>query len=371
VLTALAACENRALSLDDYCPDIGRPLIQVQFQWEENAAPPEMMTVFWYNATEGKLGLYDDYMSRATTPERGLSPARYTPLCVDLYSFENGTMAFRGWNTARETFEVFNDECAADWYTNSEIPKLPNEKLIAESTHKYLYLDAHEDRVADTRTLTEKDTITLTFFPVNVLHEFTFLIHGAQGLQVAGSGRGGIISGQAGSYFPASQRRPEQPYSLVFSDIKFYVDGKNHNWTPEEQAAFTAIDPHWKTEWIDDWITGSFTSFGPADLENGFFRLVIGVLNRGGEIFRGSWGAWGYYAPNSNDEVIQRQLQGAWGDDGSWETQQAWRKQNGGYDIILAGHGGLIIPDGGTDGGGGSGGFVVDADGWGEDVIVK
>jgi hypothetical protein len=199
-------------------------------------------------------------------------------------------------------------------------------------------------------------------------------VHGVQGLQFANtstSGRRGIISGQAGSYFPASRQRPEQPYSLVFSQMTLYIDGKNHNWSPDEQDAFAAIDPQWKTEWTDDWITGKFTSFGPADLPNGYFRLVIGILNKSNQIYRGSWGAWGYYAPNSNDYVIQQQLQGAWGDNGDRETQPAWRKQTGGYDIVLAGHGGLIIPDAGTGGGGGTGGFIVDADGWGEDIIVK
>jgi hypothetical protein len=373
-LFAATACENRTLSLDDFCDDFAaRPPIKVKFLWEENAVPPEYMTVFWYDGT-GKTTI-DDYESRKTTLERGLPAARYMPFCIDLYSFDNGTMGFRG-SAARETFEAYNLPGSASWYLDAknQIPKLrQDEALVGEANPYILYLDADDARETDTRYRNDGDTLTVEFVPINPLHEFTFLIHGVQGMQYAGTGsasRRGIISGLSASYFPADRALAKEPSSLIFSRIETHINGQKYSWSTEQKQCFSLFDPDWADAnkgWTGDWITGKFSSFGPVDLDNGLFRLILGFLNKGGTLY---WGAWGYAAPGSRDDDIRRQLRGAWGDSGQKDVQIAWREQNGGFDIILAGDGGLVIPDAG-DSGGSSGGFVVDSDDWGEEIVVK
>lgn len=374
------ACENRALSLDDLCPT-GRPLVRVSFLWDENAAPPERMYVLWFDG-DGKLVLPADYDSFKSTIEPDLPADRYKPLSIDLMSFENETLEFWGSRTSRDAFEVRNASIAAAWYTNTtDIPKLqPNETLISEANPYVLYLDAWNDdngnaREVDTRGLSANDTVDVQFAPVNVLHEFTFLIHGVRGLQYAGAGRAGVISGQAASYFPASGNKSTQPTSLIFSRMTLYTNGQNYKWNDEEKELFTAFDPTWndaETGWTDDWITGKFTSFGPADLENGPFRLTLGILNTyATQLYIG---VWGYPEPDDKVNNIREQITGAWGGvngTGLLSDQLKWREGNGGYDIILSGHGGLVITSPGTPDSGGGGGFVVDSDDWGEDVIVR
>jgi hypothetical protein len=368
-LLAAVSCENRDLSVDDPCDNLTGAVVKVVFHWEEDARPPENMTVWWYNSIRPKT-IIEDYNSRKENMEYTLPEAFYTPLCADVYSFGNGTLGFRG-TGSREGFEAYNLSGKASWYTNPNygIPQLStDEKVVGESEPYIFYADGDEDRTADTRGLGAGDTLTVDFYPKNALHEFTFLIHGVQGTKYIEYDRKdnkrGVVSGQSASFFPAGMTLANTPSSMVFSRIETHTNGQRNKWSEEQQHLFTRYDANWEKDsieggWTNDWITGKFSTFGPVNPENGRFRMTIGMVNKGGKLY---WGLWGYGSATTHDE-LRRQLKGA------WEDQKAWRERNGGFDIILAGAGGLIVlDDGSTEGGGG---FIVDGDEWGEDINVN
>jgi hypothetical protein len=65
--------------------------------------------------------------------------------------------------------------------------------------------------------------------------------------------------------------------------------------------------------------------------------------------YTASWGYW----KGEWEETVRRQIMGALGyfdgipsgiDKGSLEAQMAWRKRNGGFDIVLYNDGRLVIP---------------------------
>jgi hypothetical protein len=357
LLLALAGCRNRDLDIGNglalAVPISDYPTVMIAFHGEDGAQLPQEMTVIWYdNLDRATVGEYD---SRQAVTDV-LPPALYKPLCIGVS--ETGVMDFRGMNL-RDSFEVCLPACRPLWYTDATdvIPRLAKEKIVSESTARF-YTDG-ADRTLDIRTGGKRDTVTVDFYPRNALREFTILIHGVKGVGYVEQGRDnnkrGAISGQAASFLPGVNARSAAPSTIIFSRIETYPDGQRYEWSAEQKNLFTRLAPGWnnpETGWTGDWITGTFSSFGPVEPENGQFRLVIGMLNKGGYLYKGVWGYGGRDATE-----VSHQLTGAWGDNGqsSWsngrltETQKAWREGNGGFDVILAGDGGLVIPGDGMN----------------------
>jgi hypothetical protein len=105
--------------------------------------------------------------------------------------------------------------------------------------------------------------------------------------------------------------------------------------------------------WAGDSITGTFCTFGPADIEHLRNQLTVGVISINRGYYSGTW-----------EETVREQIAGALGEHGTWEEQLDWRSRNEGYDIVLQNEGQLVIPDEPEDGT-----FIVDVNDF-DKVIV-
>jgi hypothetical protein len=350
-----AGCSQRDLSRDDPCAPAGDKLIEVVIHWEDTSVNtrPDRMNVLWY--ATGQYPYIGDY--KPTGDYEMLPGDLFTPLCINLYG--NANLEFR--NTGvRENFEVYNVPRKSLY--NEYADPVPGEPTVAEANPYNYYADSEVQSI-DTRSMIVGDTLRVHFYPENVLREFTFLIYGVEGAKNMAR-NSGAVSGMSASYFPADKILADKPSTILFNRITPIRAGQGYNWTQAQKDLFARKNSLWQDPdplkgWTDDWVTGKFSTFGPVDANNPVIRLTVEALTEANRYYYGAW-----------EETVAAQIAGAMGGPngkGTREEQLAWREQNGGFDVILYNDGRLVVP---SIPDGGSGGFIVDSDDWGDYIFV-
>ncbi|MDR1344285.1 MAG: DUF5119 domain-containing protein [Tannerellaceae bacterium] len=373
LLLLLSACEQITLSLGHTEGDIP---VQVIIGWdgEPEDRLPQGMDVYWFPSG------YGDVWSTEFNDRRGgydyLYAEVFTPVCLDYDGNEN--LLVRGDGT-REGLEVYNrPPDSRPVYCDSVTP-LPSEVVVLEADAPYaFYVDAALRQV-DIASAQWNDTLTVRFTPRNVLREYSFMIYGIEGAQnmIRSSG---AISGMSASYWPATGELASRPSTILFTRTEAIRKGQNGRpgrpWTDSEKALFTAKDPNWDdpaTGWTGDWVIGYFSTFGPIDLAQHRFRLTLEAYSTGNNYYYGAWGYWHGEWEDEQPLSVREQLTRATGGlnaspEQQLKQQEAWRKENGGFDIML--YNGNRLPPIPDDAPSSNGGFDLTIDDWGPIVDV-
>ena len=358
----LVSCQQKELFL---CSPAGDIPVNVVIHWDsvpnDQLVLPRNMTVHWY-PTVGRLlasdmGVYGG--------REYLSADIFDVMCMDFNG--NTNLAFRS-NGTRQDFEAYNIRTSGTY--NSLVPQLPGgEETVAEAYPYHFYIDSRSQDI-DTENLPYGDTLTVHFYPKDVLREFTFLVYDVIGARYTAQ-NSGAISGMSGSYYPATGKLATSPSTILFKRVEAISNAQTDSrWTDAEKALFAAKNPDWADSdtlkgWTRDWMVGKFVTFGPLDRTENRFRLTIEAFSKSNNQYHGSWGYW----HGQWENTVHSQIDSAMGKNGTIEEQLAWRQRNGGYDIILYNDNRLIIPNTGNEGSS-EGGFTVTVDDWGEMITV-
>lgn len=321
------------------------------------------MTVHWYSPTNQ---LISTDMS-ASGGKEWLYAGIYDVMCMDFNG--NSNLAFRSKGT-RETFEVYNIRATGTY--NEYVPQLPGgEVTVAEAYPYQFYIDSRSQEI-NLEEVSGTEGVEVHFYPENVLREFTFMVYDVTGSKNMAR-NGGAISGMSGSYFPASGRLATEPSTILFTRVEAVPNAQiSTRWTEAEKALFAAKNPDWASTdtlvgWTRDWVVGKFVTFGPIPTEGNRFRLAIETVSKGSNTYHGSWGYW----HGEWEDTVLDQINGAMGQTRSTEEQEAWRRKNGGFDIVLYNDHRLQVPEGDTGNSGSTdGGFTVGVDDWGDIIDI-
>ncbi|GHT60143.1 hypothetical protein AGMMS50239_08460 [Bacteroidia bacterium] len=329
-LLLFCSCENRELSADDPCGDAFAVEVVIHWDGIDPADKPQKGMVAHLFAQNG-LQRYE----RADLPVDGgrmniPGNIPYIPLCYDYYG--NEYIYFRNENSL-DLFEAYS--APATGLYNSYGPNSASVRAAAGETEEntvsepypYNFFVTRNDSLFTVRPVPGQ-TQYLHFYPQNVLREFTFLIRNVEGVENI-AGAYGAISGMSAAYRMGDGVKGVEPATVLFGNQKGRVI------------------------WADDSITGTFCTFGPADIEHFRNRLTVGVVSVRHGYYYGTW-----------EETVREQLAGALGENGTLEEQAAWRLQNSGYDIVLQNEGRLVIPDEPGDGT-----FIIDVGDY-DNVVV-
>ena len=365
VFLGFISCQHKDLFLHE--TDGKDHLVNVVIHWDSVPASqlvlPSRMTVHWYpeaaSIISSEMGVYGG--------REWLYKANYNVMCLDFNG--NTSFAFRS-NGTRPDFEVYNVRMTGSY--NLTVPQLPGgETTVAEANPPYFYIDSRPQELYEEDFFND-ETITVHFYPKNVLREFTFLIYDVIGAKNMAT-NSGAITGMSGSYYPATDVLATTPSTILFPRVTTILNAQNSDrWTDEEKELFAAKNPYWASSdtligWTRDWITGKFSTFGPLSRDEFRFRLTVEAFSKGSNAYYGAWGYWN----GSWENTVAAQIDSAMGKYGTIEEQLAWRQRNAGYDIVLYNDHRLYVPD--SDGGGGqipNGGFYVTIDDWGEIIDV-
>ena len=362
LISGIVSCEQKELFL---CSPLRNVPMNVVINWDSvpsnQLVLPRNMTVHWYPANgsliSSDMGVYGG--------REWLNASIYDVMCMDFNG--NSNLAFRS-NGTRPDFEAYNIRATGTY--NSFVPQLPGgESTVAEAYPYHFYIDSRSQEI-NTETYNSEDTLTVYFYPKNVLREFTFMIYDVKGAEnmVRNSG---AMSGMSASYFPAAKSLATTPSTILFQRVEAIADAqKSSKWSDYEKSLFAAKNPNWESDdeqigWTRDWVTGRFVTFGPLDRDENRFRLTVEAFNQANNQYHGSWGYW----HGQWENTVAAQIDSAMGKAGTIEEQLAWRKRNGGYDIILYNDNRLDVPRG-SGGGGSDGGFNVSVDDWGPVIEV-
>lgn len=369
LLLLINSCEQKELF---FCPPMGDIPVNIMIHWDsvpiniytpvpvDKITMPGRMSVYWYpNRSALVTSNIDAYGGREF-----LDGDIYSTMTMDFNG--NSNLAFRS-NGTRADLEVYNIRMNNSY--NTHVPQLPGgEYTVAEAYPYQWYIDNREQMV-DLRNITPEDTLTVHFYPKNVLREFTFMIYDVQGAERMAR-NSGAISGMAGSFYPAGERLVT-PATILFNRIENIKDAQtSRRWTAEEKRLFALKNPNWENKdtlvgWTRDWIVGRFVTFGALNRKKYIFRLAVEAVSQANNYYSGSWGWWN----GASEDAVAAQIDSAMGRNGSYAEQMAWRERNGGYDIILYNDHRLVIPDDETQGTT-DGGFVVNVDDWGDMISV-
>jgi hypothetical protein len=268
---------------------------------------------------------------------------------------------FRNMNEA-SLLEAYNEPVGGTYRTRVEAGR--EEPVVYESSPSTFYAT----REMPPFTVPGKGLDTVRYYPRNVLHEFTFMIHGVEGAEHVASTRG-TVSGMSASYRLMSGTLSATPSTVMFRRAAALYDGRfpdGFNWNTAVDAVqpvtvpefgVIPVYPKWftpgwanqNTGWTGDWIIGAFSVFGLAAATGIESQLTIECLSHAGRSHSASWGYW----QGAWDDSVTRQIKGALGywdgcpanlEKGSPGAQTAWRQHNGGFDIILLNGQRLRIP---------------------------
>ena len=367
VICGFISCEHKDLYLCTHERSGNNP-VNVIIHWDSVPSNqlklPRSMTVHWYPATGGIMSSDMGVNGGRET----LNGTTYDVMCMDFYG--NANLAFRS-NGTRPDFEVYNVRMNSTY--NIHVPQLPGgETTVAEASPPYFYIDSRSQSIS-ADSVPEGEDFIVHFYPKNVMREFTFMIYDVTGAKNMAA-NSGAISGMSGSLYPASGDLAATPSTILFQRVEAITNAQNSTrWTAAEKALFAAKNPNWAstdtlTGWTRDWITGTFATFGPLDLNSYRFRLTVEAFSKGSNAYHGAWGYWNGQWENT----VASQIDSAMGKNGTLAEQLAWRQRNGGYDIILYNNNRLSVPEGDNGSGSGSsdGGFKVSVDDWGDIIDV-
>jgi hypothetical protein len=361
-LTAIIAslsvgCQHYELSADDGCE--GNVVVRVKILWEEDeqaTKPDNGMRVHLFPAIDPELYEASRYAVGVNGGEiRVANEMSYHPICYDFLG--SRTVYFRE-EQSRERFEAYCQPATGTYNIYADMQ--PGEVTVAEPQPGTLYM-AHNEELFDVDVM-PGDTLELIYEPDNVLHEYTFLIHGIKGLKNVADAKG-AMSGMAGSYFPGLGVPAANASTILFSEIGRYVDGQRQPWLDELRELFPEGWDDPVTGWTDDWIIGRFHAFGIVNLNDIRNRLTIECLTPASRYYYASWGYWlGQW-----ESTVSEQMWASMGEHGTVEEKEAWRAVNGGFDIVLKNDGRLIIPDEEEEDDGGA--FDIDVGDW-DNVVI-
>jgi hypothetical protein len=361
LILALVSCENKYL----YPPysEEREVLVEVVIHWDDQPQEnrPANMRVLWFpeNGYGGTLDkLFDLYGGFDRLPA-----SIYIPVCFDYYG--NNRIDFRGYDSPGN-FEVYNVPAVNELYNRYAEP-VPGESTVAEASSPYLfYVDGRSDAV-ETANVPAGDTLRVHFYPANVLREYTFLVYGVEGVKNITTVKG-AISGMSASYFPATDELASQASTLLFSRVETIRNGQLHPyWNEEQKKLFSDKNPDWQSAdpakgWTGDWVTGKFSTFGPVNLQSLRFRLTVEALSKNNYYYYGAWGYW----HGKWDDTVGKQIKGVMdgnGEGSAADRQAWWRRQNGGFDVVLFNDSRLKVPDD-DENGQSTGGFTIDTNDW-------
>jgi hypothetical protein len=289
----------------------------------------------------------------------------HASVCFDYAGMEY--LNFRNMNNPL-LLEAFNEPATYGTY-NTRAAAGRDEPLVYESYPYTFYVAGDTPPFsAPAPTPSGKEIDTLHCYPRNVLHEFTFLVHGVEGVENVGSSRG-AISGMSASCFLSSGTLSSSPSTVLFPRSLALEDGRSpedFTWSttdtlqriPVAGYGSIPVSPKWfpagwedsETGWKGDWVIGAFSVFGPAspwwDIAS---QLTVECFSHADYHYYASWGYW----KGRWDDTVTAQIMGSLGywygcppgvEKGSPEAQTAWRRHNGGFDIVLANEGRLVIP---------------------------
>jgi hypothetical protein len=282
----------------------------------------------------------------------------YTFICFDYAGMEY--LGFRNMNDA-SLFEAYNEPANGTYNTRVDAG---SDEAIVHEPYPYTFYATQE---MASFTVPDEGTDTLHCYPRNVLHEFTYLVYDVEGVENAGLSSG-AVSGMSGSYYLSSGRLSGVPSTVLFRRSLALFNGRfpeDFSWHTTDTIQHVPIPgygsipvcPKWfppgwahpSTGWGGDWVIGAFSVFGlasPGDITN---QLTVECFSRANYHYYASWGYW----QGKWDNSVTTQIMGALGywdgcppavEKGSHEAQTAWRKHNGGFDIVLANNGRLVIP---------------------------
>jgi hypothetical protein len=259
-------------------------------------------------------------------------------------------------------FEAYNEPAGGTYATRVETGR---EEPTVYECYPYTF---YATQGTPSFTAPDNGLDTLHCYPQNVLHEFTYLIYGVEGVERVASSQG-AISGMSASYRLMSGTLSDEPSTLLFPRSLALKNGcspEEFAWNitdtlqriPVEDYGFIPVSPKWfpadwenpTTGWKGDWVIGAFSVFGPADCSCGYInQLTVECFSHADYHHYASWGYW----KGDWEDTVTTQIRGALGywngcpanvEKGSIEAQTLWRKHNGGFDIILANEGRLVIP---------------------------
>jgi hypothetical protein len=284
-------------------------------------------------------------------------------LCYDYLGNEN--LGFRNGGDPY-SFEVYSIAAGSPAGGSKSDPVPGNEPAVLEPSPNTFYV-ARRDTLFRVVPPAGRDTVYLHYYPENVLREFTFLIHGIEGAENIGIARG-AISGMSGSYYPYTGSLSQTAGTVMFSRVVPAAEGQS-GWQGQPWSSLHSpfsiggvpLYPEWfpagwqhpNTGWNKGWLVGAFATFGPVDIEHLLNALTIEVLSHGNSLY---WGRWGYWS-GLWEETVRDQIAGAIA--GGLD----WRRQNGGFDIVLSNEGRLAVPPDIS-------GFNPDVNGWDDGLAV-
>jgi hypothetical protein len=359
-----SSCEHRELSVDDPCePDTyNQESVQVVIHWdgiEIGKKPKQGMAVHLFRWDNNGRDIQSNMPvdgGWTTIPEE----IPYFTLCYDYYG--NDYIDFR-YNHDRELFEAYS--VPASGLYNSYGPGVgSNEPTIAEP-YPYNFFVTRNVEPFRVKALTVDTVQYLHFYPKDVLHEFTFLIVDVEGAKNI-VGAHGAISGMSSTYRMSDGVKGIAPATVLFGSqagrVQWKAKGQHIKWTQQmldEVYNGEALLTDWPSDWLNpeigwtgDWVMGTFCTLGPADVKKIRNRLTVEIYSTGKRYYHATWGG-------SLDDTVRQQIAGALGKNGTRQEQLAWRKQNGGFDIILYNNGRLVVPGDSIQH---DGGIVVDLD---------
>ena len=168
LLSGIVSCAQKEPELD-FCSPLQNVPINVVINWDSvpnnQLVLPRNMTVHWYPAKgsliSSDMGVYGG--------REWLDANIFDVMCMDFNG--NSNIAFRS-NGTRDDFEAYNIRMAGTY--NANVPQLPGgEVTVAEAYPYQFYIDSRSQEI-NTETYNEEDTVTVYFYPKNVLREFTF-----------------------------------------------------------------------------------------------------------------------------------------------------------------------------------------------------
>jgi hypothetical protein len=357
------SCEHRALSPDDPCDRLGAQL-QVVIRWT-NTDPADLpqkgMAVHLFPWEDEGAGIRNNL---AVEGGEMFVPfgKDYFVMCYDYYG--NDYIRFR-YDDDQNRIEAYQPGASGTYNTYARTAD-DTEPTVTEPYpyHFHATRNAEPARV----WLGERDTVIYVHcYPRNELREFTFLIAGVHGAENIANCHG-AVSGMSAAYRIKDAVRSAEPATVLFGykagRIAWQTDAHEAEWTQERLDAtflgnvlFSDFPADWRTKWQGDWVMGTFCTFGTADIVNPAInhRLTIEAVSTRMGYYHAVWGG-------GEERIIYDQLLGSMGGNGghgTHEEQLAWRRNNGGFDIVITDGSSLDIPD--KEGGGGGTGINVNA----------
>jgi hypothetical protein len=260
----LFSCVNKELLTDERLPGL---TVKVAIHWDDDeisTRPPQGMYLnllsqspafpdYGRDVVENDQFLNDEY-KYIRLPYSG----SFLSLCYDYYGSKNVYFA----NEDNELVEAYCVSMSRSTY-NTRVDPPDDEQTVGEPG--IFYVDRVNPFEVISPTANLQDTITLSFYPQNVMQRFTFKIRNVIGAKRIADARG-AMSGMSASYFIATGNLSSYASTILFGD------NVDWDWDENDEA--------------DGWITGSFYTFGRLDASNNF---TIEILTQGEHYFYHTW----------------------------------------------------------------------------------